>query len=89
MKTIPVTLPFSTRISFGPQPQLIVTPSSLASLISSTEAGISGSCSKLNWNTELAAFLADTREASMATFPPPTTTTFPANGALPQFASCK
>ena len=51
LRTIPVTFPFSVRISLGPQPQSSLTPSSTASSISSSEAGILALSSRQNIDT--------------------------------------
>ena len=74
------TFPSLTMISFGPQPQLTLIPSSVASSISSSEAGMCSLSSRQNIDTltspQRLLFLA----TSMATLPPPITTTSPSIG---------
>ena len=64
-------------------------PSSNVSLISSLLAGISLRCSKLNILTDLAFNLCAVLAQSIATLPPPTTTTSPLNGTCLSKASLK
>ncbi len=69
------TLPSSAIISSGATRNLKSTPSSLASRISISSAGISASVLLYNKYTFLAPSLTAVLQASIAVFPPPTTAT--------------
>ena len=75
LKCTPVTLPSLLTISVGPQEFIIFTPSSTASSISQGWAGISSEDSRQTAVTSLAPSRRAVRATSMATLPPPMTTT--------------
>jgi len=86
----PATRPSPTKWSM-PQPSCSVTPSARASRTSKSWAGISSQHSRLTWSTEAAPSRRAERAASMATLPPPTTSTLlPVRPtSLPSFTSAR
>ena len=86
LKTTDFTRPSSATISFGPQPGVMMTPSSRASLISFFEAGIMSSLSRETMVTLSAPLRFATLAASMATLPPPMTMHEPVSLTLPVLA---
>ena len=79
LNTTAVTLPFSVRISFGPQELFTTMPSSSASVTSSSAAGIISLDSRQNMDTSEDPVRSAVLATSTATFPPPITTVLPDN----------
>ncbi len=89
LKRTPVTWPFCARTSAGPQPHDRRTPSLSASATSSLEAGMMSRASRQSMSTLSAPRRAAVRAtSSMATLPPPTTTTLPLTGWATPPSSC-
>ncbi len=86
LNSMPITFPFSSRIRFGPQELLTSILSDNASSISSSRAGISSRLSRQNMLTFEAPTLVAVLATSIATLPPPITTTSPSRfTSLPKF----
>ncbi len=80
------TLPAFSMMLFGATRVCIFTPSFSASAISSSYAGISSFSRRYSTKTSLAPILRADLAASIATFPPPITATFPSTfTAFPRF----
>ena len=82
LKTIAFTLPFSVRISFGPQELFTEMPSSSASATSSFAAGMISRDSRQNMETSPEPARSAALATSTATLPPPTTTVRPESFVL-------
>ena len=74
LSSAPCTRPSPVKWSM-PQPSCSVMPSARASSTSKSWAGISSQHSRLTWSTDAAPRRRAVRAASMATLPPPTTST--------------
>ena len=90
LNSIPVNLPSLARTCLGPQRCFIWIPSSSASSISQGWAGISSGDSRHTAQTSAAPNRRAVRATSIATLPPPITTTFsPSSTFLPALTSLR